>query len=30
VANILRELDVRDRVHAIIYAYESGEIEAGR
>jgi RNA polymerase sigma factor (sigma-70 family) len=29
VAHILRKLDVRDRVHAVIYAYESDAIEAG-
>jgi DNA-binding NarL/FixJ family response regulator len=29
VAHILRKLDVRDRVHAVIYAYESGAVEAG-
>jgi RNA polymerase sigma factor (sigma-70 family) len=28
VAHILRKLDVRDRVHAVIYAYKSGAVEA--
>jgi DNA-binding CsgD family transcriptional regulator len=28
VAHTLRKLDVRDRVHAVIYAYESGAVEA--
>jgi DNA-binding NarL/FixJ family response regulator len=30
VSHILLKLDVRDRVHAVICAYESGAIEAGR
>jgi DNA-binding NarL/FixJ family response regulator len=29
VAHILRKLAVRDRVHAVIYAYESGAVEPG-
>jgi RNA polymerase sigma factor (sigma-70 family) len=29
VASILRKLDVRDRVQAVIYAYESGLVEPG-
>jgi RNA polymerase sigma factor (sigma-70 family) len=29
VAHILRKLGVRDRVHAVIYAYESGAVAAG-
>jgi RNA polymerase sigma factor (sigma-70 family) len=29
VAHILRKLDVRDRIQAVIYAYESGAVEAG-
>ena len=29
VANVLRKLGLRDRVHAVIYAYESGLIEPG-
>jgi len=29
VASVLAKLDLRDRVHAVIYAYESGLIRAG-
>jgi hypothetical protein len=29
VASILRKLDVRDGIQAVIYAYESGLIEPG-
>ena len=29
VAHVLQKLDLRDRVHAVIYAYESGLIEPG-
>ena len=29
VAHVLLKLDVRDRVHAVIYAYESGEVQPG-
>jgi DNA-binding NarL/FixJ family response regulator len=30
VAHILRKLDLRDRVQAVIFSYESGLIEAGQ
>ena len=29
VASVLRKLDLRDRVHAVIFAYESGLIDRG-
>jgi DNA-binding NarL/FixJ family response regulator len=30
VANLLNKLDLRDRVHAVIFAYENGVIDRGR
>ncbi|HJP79348.1 MAG TPA: LuxR C-terminal-related transcriptional regulator, partial [Pseudonocardiaceae bacterium] len=30
VANLLGKLDLRDRVHAVIFAYENGVIDRGR
>ena len=30
VAHVLTKLDLADRVHAVIYAYESGLIQPGR
>jgi len=29
VAHVLQKLELRDRVHAVIYAYETGLIEPG-
>ena len=29
VASVLRKLDLRDRVHAVIFAYESGVVDPG-
>jgi DNA-binding CsgD family transcriptional regulator len=30
VALLLAKLDLRDRTHAVLYAYEHGVVEAGR
>lgn len=30
VGNVLSKLHLRDRIHAVVYAYESGLVQAGR
>jgi DNA-binding CsgD family transcriptional regulator len=30
VGNVLAKLHLRDRIHAVVYAYESGLIQPGR
>ncbi len=30
VGNVLAKLHLRDRIHAVVYAYESGLVQAGQ
>jgi DNA-binding NarL/FixJ family response regulator len=30
VGNVLSKLHLRDRIHTVVYAYESGPVQAGR